>query len=749
MTPTKTDTRPTIHWLDVVALTAIWALIRLPFLGSFDLVSHDGCYYIAQARALLAGSPGAGGAFPPGYPLAIAAAMTAVADGVRAAQGVSAVAGLAATIALYALARVYLPRVPSLLCAGVFATTPAFVHASLTTMSESIYVAWLILALAAYARRRRVWCGLLMGVAAITRPEALGIAVVLFIVDGWKHRSVRSAAALVIPFALVYSANVVVPAMGGADVSIVPKSDQLGLGARGWRSAESGAGEQPGAVSLLAHYAGRLPVDAAYLFRHVAGLTLLLALFGMVRRPVVALVALVPFFVNPLFTLRPEARFVVPFIPFVALFAFLGAAALQDKRTRRAVFVLLAANAAVGAYANRGQLTTPVSEGAEPARAAALRLRGQIPPGASIAGRKPFIAFYLEGRYVEIPLGDYDGALGELVERGVDYIAVMKGVTDFFRPEFSPLLYDEATIVGDPRLTQVYADDDGVSVFALGAVERAARTTVARGLSVESPRWRRDGRVVYAAGETRKRRLHLVAPLDTAAARSYRLEDGFRVSGLAPAPDGSRVAFVSSRDANPDIFILEPSSGAITALTRSRARDVDPAWDPAGAIVFASDRGGEFELYRIRPGGGSAIERLGARGRHPRVSHDGTKLAWAKPEGGIGVRDIGSGSERALPSPRRILSAPSWSHDRRYLAVAASDLGSPDVYVVDVESGRALRLTPTTGWVETAPDWHPTLPLLLYASGMQRPNEVIVLDGLGPHLQRLDAEPPRVYARAR
>ncbi len=43
-----------------LALLALSVLVRLPFLGTFDLVDYDGTYYINLARSLLRGDAVAG-----------------------------------------------------------------------------------------------------------------------------------------------------------------------------------------------------------------------------------------------------------------------------------------------------------------------------------------------------------------------------------------------------------------------------------------------------------------------------------------------------------------------------------------------------------------------------------------------------------------------------------------------------------------------------------------------------------------
>lgn len=59
----------------------------------------------------------------------------------------------------------------------------------------------------------------------------------------------------------------------------------------------------------------------------------------------------------------------------------------------------------------------------------------------------------------------------------------------------------------------------------------------------------------------------------------------------ALSPDGSRVAFVSNRDGNNEIYIANSDGTGLKRLTNNTADDTEPCFSPDGTkIVFASDR---------------------------------------------------------------------------------------------------------------------------------------------------------------
>jgi WD40 repeat protein len=64
------------------------------------------------------------------------------------------------------------------------------------------------------------------------------------------------------------------------------------------------------------------------------------------------------------------------------------------------------------------------------------------------------------------------------------------------------------------------------------------------------------------------------------------------------SPDGQFIAFVSTRDGNPEIYIMESDGQNQIRLTINEAGDWRPAWLPTSkAFIFVSDRRGSNDLY--------------------------------------------------------------------------------------------------------------------------------------------------------
>jgi hypothetical protein len=217
-----------------------------------------------------------------------------------------------------------------------------------------------------------------------------------------------------------------------------------------------------------------------------------------------------------------------------------------------------------------------------------------------------------------------------------------------------------------------------------------------------APRWARDRRLAFQSNRKDNADVYLGA---------RRLTDDSAHDGEpAPSPDGRRIAFVSTRDGNRELYVMRVGGGQQRRLTRSAADDEWPDWSRDGPLVFQSDRGGDFDLY-VLSAGGSGLRRLThllGDERTPAWSPDGSIVAFAADRAGsydiYTVRADGSGVRRLTSDPGNDF-APAWSPDARFL-VFESDLdGRDQLFVVRAREGSGLvRLTDVQA-DKDAPDW--------------------------------------------
>ena len=71
---------------------------------------------------------------------------------------------------------------------------------------------------------------------------------------------------------------------------------------------------------------------------------------------------------------------------------------------------------------------------------------------------------------------------------------------------------------------------------------------------------------------------------------------------------------------------MDADGSNVRPLTEGKWTDTMADWSPDGRwIVFASDRGGDFEIWRIQPDG-TGLRRVvggGGRNNHPHFAPDG------------------------------------------------------------------------------------------------------------------------------
>jgi Tol biopolymer transport system component len=157
-------------------------------------------------------------------------------------------------------------------------------------------------------------------------------------------------------------------------------------------------------------------------------------------------------------------------------------------------------------------------------------------------------------------------------------------------------------------------------------------------------------------------------------------------AGVAASLDAHRMA-VELSAANNDIWLLEPSTGALTRLTFDHENEY-PLWTPDGHLLFASDRDGAENPYIMRADG-TEVRRLAQLPRPAwatSVSPDGETLLLNQ-AGEHGGYDIGLLSLRQGGQSKLLVETPFSEHDAmfspdgRWIAYVSEESGRAEVYV--------------------------------------------------------------------
>ncbi len=176
------------------------------------------------------------------------------------------------------------------------------------------------------------------------------------------------------------------------------------------------------------------------------------------------------------------------------------------------------------------------------------------------------------------------------------------------------------------------------------------------------------------------------------------------------SPDGTKIAFGSTRDTNPQIYVMDPNGSNVVRLTHNSAADGQPAWSPDGTkIAFATDRDGNNEIYVMNANGSVQVNLTNNAGSDlaPAWSPDGTKIAFQSDRQtnyAVWVMNADGSNPTRLTSPSTPNGAPSWSPDGTRIAYEQGG----DLWAMNVDGSRQIQIT-SGFWSDGLPRWRPIL----------------------------------------
>ena len=227
----------------------------------------------------------------------------------------------------------------------------------------------------------------------------------------------------------------------------------------------------------------------------------------------------------------------------------------------------------------------------------------------------------------------------------------------------------------------------------------------------------------------------------------------------------AQIAFVSRRDGNSEIYVMDADGTNQRRLTNNRADDWSPAWSPDGRrIAFVSERDGHVHARHGWPT--SEIYVMAADGSNPQnITNDPSddrEASWS-PDG----KRIVFVSERDEPrvsadiyvmdadgsNPQRLTDhdfddrEPSWSPDGEHIIFSARREGhfenkfaiTYEIYVMDADGQNEQRLTENRK-NDGAPSWSPDGKRIVFEADRKGDFEnydVYVMDADGGNQQKL------------
>jgi TolB protein len=208
-----------------------------------------------------------------------------------------------------------------------------------------------------------------------------------------------------------------------------------------------------------------------------------------------------------------------------------------------------------------------------------------------------------------------------------------------------------------------------------------------------------DTRVVYVAESGPKaNRTRRLAIMDQDGANVRYLTDGSYMA-LTPrfSPNGDLITYMNFAEGNPQVYVLQLSTGRQQRLANVGAMTFAPRFSPDNnTVAFSVEQQGATNIYAVGVGGGQAMQ---------------------------------------LTSGAAIDTAPSYSPDGGRIVFESDRGGSPQIYMMGASGGNPQRISYGQGSYST-PVWSPKGDLIAFTrqSGGQFHIGVMAPDGSGERL---------------
>jgi Tol biopolymer transport system component len=203
------------------------------------------------------------------------------------------------------------------------------------------------------------------------------------------------------------------------------------------------------------------------------------------------------------------------------------------------------------------------------------------------------------------------------------------------------------------------------------------------------------------------------------------------------SPDGTRLAFVSERDGDREVFVWDGQTSA--QLTENNYPDLDPHWSPDGTqLVFTSyQTENHSQLYLMNATGQQRRFLTLYDSMSPSWSPDGTLILFTAFQNlvpRVAVLSVAGGERRDLSN----LSvtgeiSPIWSPDGTQIAFLRAPSNQSDLYIMNADGSRVRRITHGFRYIAD-PAWSPDGGRIAFTRGG---GDIFIVNVDGSQLERL------------
>ena len=205
---------------------------------------------------------------------------------------------------------------------------------------------------------------------------------------------------------------------------------------------------------------------------------------------------------------------------------------------------------------------------------------------------------------------------------------------------------------------------------------------------------------------------------------------------------GGLIAFVSTRDGNGEIYVMDANGSNPRRLTNNRAWDGYPSWSPDGTqIAYYTYRTEKDWVIQVMDADGGNPRRLtdsGVCDGAPHWSPDGAdeyiqRIAYSSDADCTGehreiyVMDADGGKVRNLTQNDADDASSSWSPDSQQIVFASNRDGDYEIYVMHADGSQVRQLTDDEA-EDMMPAWSPDGTQIAFVSDRDGNDEIYVVD---------------------
>jgi TolB protein len=164
------------------------------------------------------------------------------------------------------------------------------------------------------------------------------------------------------------------------------------------------------------------------------------------------------------------------------------------------------------------------------------------------------------------------------------------------------------------------------------------------------------------------------------------------------SPDGSKIAFTSNRDGNPEIYIMNRDGSGLRRMTNNPSIDVTPTWSPNGnQIAWVSDRTGSPKIYVMNADGTGQRMLIGEYCDRPTWSSNPfNEIAYAARTGpgyDIKIYDMSTGESKKITDGIGSNESPAFAPNGRHIAFVSTRSGKSQIFTVDRDGNNLRQIT--------------------------------------------------------